>query len=177
MLEKTTIARPYAEAAFEQAREEGELKSWSELMATLAAVVHDKQMRLLLENPRVTSAQIMQVVTSVVSGSLSKTQSNFVRILIEAERLLYAPEMAEQFEQQRLEVEGLANVDVISAYPLDDGQRQRIIEAMARKLDRKIELSESTNQELIGGAIIRNGDSVIDASVRGQLEELRNELT
>ncbi|MEX2516509.1 MAG: F0F1 ATP synthase subunit delta [Gammaproteobacteria bacterium] len=177
MLEKTTIARPYAEAAFEQAREEGELKSWSELMVTLTAVVRDKQMRLLLENPRVTSEQIMQIVTSIVSGSLSKTQSNFVRLLIEAERLLYAPEMAEQFEQQRLDVEGLANVDVISAYPLDDGQRQRIVEAMARKLDRKIELSESTNQELIGGVIIRNGDYVIDASVRGQLEELCNELT
>lgn len=177
MLEKTTIARPYAEAAFEQAQEEGELKSWSDLLAVLAVTVSDKQMHALLENPRVTSDQLMQIIASIVSDGLSKTQSNFVRILIDADRLQFAPQMAEQFEQQRLDVEGVANVEVVSAYPLEEAQRQRITDIMAKRLNRKIELSEDTNEELIGGAIIRNGDSVIDASVRGQLEELRSELT
>ncbi len=177
MLEQTTIARPYAKAAFEQAQEEGELRAWSEFLTLLAAVVADKQMDPLLKNPHVTSEQLMQIITSVTDDSLSQTQSNFVHILIDAERLSFVPQMAELFEMQRLDVEGLANVEVVSAYPLEDAQRQRISDIMAKRLSRKIELSESTNSDLIGGAIIRNGDSVIDASVRGQLEELRNELS
>ena len=176
MLEKTTIARPYAEAAFEQAQEEGALKEWSELLATLAAVVSDKQMDNLLENPHITDEQLMQIITSV-TGDLGTSRSNFIRILIDAERLQFVPQMAELFEMRRLDVEGLANVEVVSAYPLEDAQRQRISEIMAKRLNRKIELEESTNKDLIGGAIIRNGDRVIDASLRGQLEELRNELT
>ncbi|MDZ7736689.1 MAG: F0F1 ATP synthase subunit delta [Gammaproteobacteria bacterium] len=177
MLEKTTIARPYAEAAFEQAQDEGTLKAWSEFLSVLAAVVSDEQVEVLLDNPHVTGEQLMQIITSVTSGNdLSKTQSNFLHILVDAERLQFAPQMAELFEMRRLDVEGLANVEVVSAYPLDDTQRQRITEIMAKRLNRKIELNESTNKDLIGGAIIRNGDSVIDASLRGQLEELRSEL-
>lgn len=177
MLEKTTIARPYAEAAFEQAREEGTLESWSELLSVLAVAVSDSHMHALLQNPRVTPDQLLDVVNSFIGSDLSKTQKNFVRVLIEAERLQFAPEMKTLFDQNRLEAEGLANVEVISAYPLEDSQRTRIIDAMCRRLDRKIELTENTDQDLIGGVIIRNGDSVIDASVRGQLEELRSELT
>jgi len=176
MLEKTTIARPYAEAAFEQAQEEGELQSWADFLSKLAAVVADKRMEPLLKNPEVTDEQLMQVISGVLGEGLSKTRSNFLCILIEAERLQFAPQMSELFEIRRLDVEGLANVEVVSAYPLEDAQRQRITEIMAKRLDRKIELSESTDNDLIGGAIIRNGDSVIDASVRGQLEELRSEL-
>lgn len=176
MLEKTTIARPYAEAAFEQAQDEGALKAWSELLAVLAAIVSDDQMESLAENPHVSDEQLMQIITSVTGESLSTTQSNFIRILIDAERLMFAPQMAELFELRYLDAEGLANVEVVSAYPLDDAQRQRISEIMAKRLNRKIEIEESTNKDLIGGAIIRNGDSVVDASLRGQLEELRNEL-
>lgn len=176
MLEKTTIARPYAEAAFEQAKDESALKAWSELLSLLTAVVSDKQVSSLLENPRVSSDQLMQIVASVTGDGLSKTQSNFVRILIDAERLKFVPQMADLFEQRRRDLEGLASVEVVSAYPLEDAQRQQITDIMAKRLNRKIELNESTNNDLIGGAIIRNGDSVIDASIRGQLEELRNEL-
>lgn len=176
MLEKTTIARPYAEAAFEQAQDENALTAWSELLAVLAAIVSDDQMESLVENPHVSDEQLLQIITSVTGDSLSTTQSNFIRILVDAERLMFTPQMAELFELRRLDAEGLANVEVVSAYPLDDAQRKRISEIMARRLNRKIEIEESTNKDLIGGAIIRNGDSVIDASLRGQLEELRNEL-
>ncbi|MCS3903445.1 F-type H+-transporting ATPase subunit delta [Methylohalomonas lacus] len=176
MLEKTTIARPYAEAAFEQAREEGTLKSWSELLSVLAVAVSDKQMHALLQNPRVTAAQLLDIVSGIAGGELSETQRNFLQVLVEAERLQFAPEMKTLFEANRLDAEGLANVEVVSAYPLEDAQRSRITDAMAKRLDRKIELTESTDEKLIGGAVIRNGDSVIDASIRGQLEELRSEL-
>lgn len=176
MYEKTTIARPYAEAVFEQAQEENALKSWSELLAALSAVVSDPQMHRLLQNPRVSSDQLVEIVHGVIGEGLSKTQSNFVRLLAEAERLQFVPEMGELYEQRRQDVEGLANVEVISAYPLEDAQRNHIAEIMARRLSRRIELSERTDETLIGGAIIRRGDSVIDASIRGQLNELRNEL-
>lgn len=177
MLEKTTIARPYAEAAFEQAREEGSLESWSELLSVLTVAVSDSQMHALLQNPRVTTEQMLDIIKSLVSSDLSKTQQNFIQILVEAERLQFVPAMQALFEENRLDAEGLARVQVTSAYPLEDSQRERIKEAMAKRLDRKIELTENADEALIGGAVIRNGDSVIDASVRGQLEELRGQLT
>lgn len=176
MLEKTTIARPYAEAVFEQAQSENALKSWSELLAALKAIVSDPQLRGLLQNPRVSSDQLVEIITGVVGEGLSKTQANFVQLVTEAERLQFVPEMAQLFEQRRLDVEGLANVEVVSAYPLEEAQRERVVEIMGRRLSRKIELSERTDEGLIGGVIIRRGDSVIDASIRGQLNELRNEL-
>lgn len=176
MLEKTTIARPYAEAAFEQAQDEDALQSWTDLLSVLAATVSDSGMRALLHNPKVSAAQIVDIVNDVAGSAFSDSQANFVRILVDAERLQFAPEMKTLFDQKRLDAEGLARVEVISAYPLEDAQRERISEAMSRRLSRKIELSESTDEKLIGGAVIRNGDSVIDASIRGQLEELRSEL-
>lgn len=177
MLEKTTIARPYAEAAFEQAQEEGSLKSWSELLSVLTVAVSDSQMHALLENPRVTSEQLLDIVKALVGSDLGKTQQNFIQVLVEAERLQFVPEMQALFEENRLDAEGLARVEVTSAHPLEDSQRERIKEAMAKRLNRKIELTENTEDALIGGAVIRNGDSVIDASVRGQLEVLRGQLT
>lgn len=177
MLEKTTIARPYSEAAFEQAREEDSLESWSELLSVLAMAVSDSQMHALLENPRVTTEQVLDIVKTLVGSDLGNTQHNFIQVLVEAERLQFVPAMQALFEESRLDAEGLAKVEVTSAHPLEESQRERIKEAMVKRLNRKIELTENADEALIGGAVIRNGDSVIDASVRGQLDELRGQLT
>lgn len=176
MLEKTTIARPYARAAFEVAAEEGAFESWSNLLHVLSLAVSEPQMAALLHNPRVSDEQLLDIVTSLVGDSLSESQQRFVRLLIDNGRLQYAAQIEEQFEQGRLEAEGKAKVRVISAHPLEDTQLEKIKAAMSRRLDRQIELSSDTDANLIGGMVVRYGDSVIDASIRGQIEKLRSRL-
>lgn len=176
MLEKTTIARPYARAAFEVAAEEEAFKPWSGLLQILAAAVSDPRMKALLHSPRVSDEQHYEIVTSLIDGELGDSQQRFIKLLIQNSRLQYAPQIEEQFEQSRLDAEGMARVKVTSAHSLEDAQREKIKAAMTRRLDKQIELSADTDEQLIGGAVIRYGDSVIDASIRGQLDALRSQL-
>jgi len=177
MLEKATIARPYAQAAFEFARDAGEIEQWSSLLKLLADIVMDPGMERLLHNPKVTDEQLEEIVVSIGSERIPESGRNFIRILVESERLQYAPAIAELFEIRAAEAEGRLDVEIVSAYPLEDEQQQSISSAMARRHDKKIRISSKTDDYLIGGAIIRAGDSVIDASIRGRLNELRNDLT
>ena len=176
MQEKATIARPYAEAAFAQAREEGDLRRWSELLQVLGMVVSDPRMRRVIGDPRLGEERLYQLLADICGDRLHPTGANFLRILIRSRRIGLAPEIYRMFEDSRAEAEGVARVHVIAAYDVDDQQRNRIVEAMTRRLGRKIEITSTTDQSLIGGAIIRSGDSVIDASVRGLLERLRIEF-
>jgi F-type H+-transporting ATPase subunit delta len=176
MLEKTTIARPYARAAFEVAAEEDAFKSWSELLHILALAVADPQMSPLLHNPRVSDEQLLDIVNSLVGQAPGDSQQRFIRLLIDNGRLQYATQIEELFEQSRLDAEGMARVNVIAAHSLESAQKEKIKAAMTKRLDKQIELSAETDEKLIGGAVIRYGDSVIDASIRGQLEALRNQL-
>ena len=176
MQEKATIARPYARAAFEQAREEGRLKDWSAMLELLAAVASDSLMRSVIRNPKVSPEQLHAVVTDVCGKTLSESGRNFVKVLVNAGRLDVAPEIHEQFEQKRARVEGISDVRVITAYELEEAQTKRVAEAMKKRLGRDIELSAEVDKSIIGGVIIRAGDSVIDASLRGRLRQLANEF-
>ena len=176
MQENTTIARPYAEAAFAQASEEGDLGRWSEMLRLLSTIVSDPRMRGVIGNPVMDEERLYQLFVDVSGERLTPTGRNFLRILVRAKRIALAPDIYRMFEHSRAQAEGVARVEVIAAYDLDDQQRQRITEAMKRRLGKKVEISSTTDQSLIGGAIIRSGDSVIDASIRGLLEKLRIEF-
>ncbi len=177
MLEKTTIARPYAQAAFEFADEAGELDKWSDMFILLADIVSDPQMQQLLHNPKVSDKQLEEIIVSIGGDRFSDSERNFVRILVESERLQYAADMARLFEDMVAEAEGRLEVEVVSAYELEDDQQEKISSAMAKRHSKKIGISSTVDEHLIGGAVIRAGDSVIDASIRGRLNELRNKLT
>ena len=177
MAEKATLARPYAKAAFEQARGENKAKEWSGLLELLAAITADPLMRRVARNPRVSDEQLSGLLMELCAERLMPTGRNFVQLLVHAGRLEVAPEIRVQFERRRLQAEGRANVEVIAAYELDDAQRNRIREVMTRRLGREVTLSASVDKSLIGGAVIRSGDSVIDASVRGRLRTLGNQLS
>jgi len=174
MLEKATIARPYAEAAFAQALEEGKLSDWSAMLSLLNAIVSDEQMGGVISNPKLTSEQLGQFVIDIAGDKLSKTGKNFVSILIDAERIGLATEIFNLFEQKRAAAEGISDVDVISAYPLDDAQINTVSESISKRLGKKIDINTEDDKDLIGGVIIRAGDSVVDASLRGRLKELNN---
>lgn len=174
MLEKATIARPYAEAAFAQALEEGKLSDWSAMLNLLNVIVSDEQMRSVINNPKLTSEQLAQFIFDIAGDKLSKTGKNFVSILVDAERIGRAAEIFSLFELKRGATEGISEVDVTSAYPLDDAQINAISESISKRLGKKVDINTEDDKDLIGGVIIRAGDSVVDASVRGRLKELNN---
>ena len=177
MQEKTTIARPYAQAVFETASEESKLSEWSEMLGLLDSVVSDAQMQTVLTNPKLDAASLTDFVLGVCGESLNETGSNLVKVLADARRLAIIPEINNLFEQLRAEAEGVIEVTVTSAYELAADQQAAISEAMAKRLGRKVEITSDIDDSLIGGVVIRAGDSVIDASVKGRLKALATQMT
>jgi len=174
MLEKATIARPYANAAFDQAIEEGKLGEWSSMLNLLSIIVSDENMRGVINNPKLSSEQLHQFIADICGDKLSKTANNFTKVLVDAERIGLAAEIFDLFEQKRAAVEGISEVDVISAYALDDAQINAISGSISKRLSKKIDINTKEDIDLIGGVIIRVGDSVVDASLRGRLKELNS---
>ena len=176
MLENSTIARPYATAVFELAQETGQVEEWSAMLGLLGVLTSDKDMRQLITNPRVSRQQLQDLVFDVCGAGLSDLGRNLVKLLVGAGRLQYTANIKDQYEQMRAAAEGKVDVEVVTAYTLDEQQQDSIAEIMAGRLSKQVNIVTSVDESLIGGAIIRAGDSVIDASLRGRLTELRNEL-
>ena len=177
MADKSTIARPYARAAFEEARLENKLEPWSEALHTGAAVVVDPRVDALLGNPHVTPEQLAQLVIGIAGTKLGEHGANFVRTLAANRRLPVLPEIAELFDTLKDAEQGVADVTVTSAAPLDAVQQQELSAALARRLKRTVRLHCVTDPALIGGAVVRSGDLVIDGSLRTRLERIAYELT
>jgi F-type H+-transporting ATPase subunit delta len=177
MADRITIARPYARAAFEEARMRQSLQLWSEALRTGAQVVKDARVEELLDNPRVTAQQLAQFVIDVAGAKLGEQGGNFIRTLSENHRLSYLPEIAALFDTFKDEVEGVADVTVTSAAELNDAQRQKIAAALQKRLKREVRLHCEVDPTLIGGAILRSGDMVIDGSLRTRLDRIAYELT
>lgn len=177
MAAQSTIARPYASAAFKQAQEENDLSGWSDMLAFLSGVVRDPLMSGVIVDPRVGVAKVTELMLSVAEGRLSRTGENFVRVLAENRRLDQLPAIGELFEQARAEFENRRMVEVVSAYEINDEQRADIQAAMSKRLGHAVDVIVRVDESLIGGAVLRVGDSVIDASMRGRLDELAATLT
>jgi F-type H+-transporting ATPase subunit delta len=174
--EKTTIARPYAKAAFAAARADSMLDAWSGALHTAAAAVEDPRLHSLLGDPHVTAAQLSQLVLDIAGAGLGEHGRNFVQVLAAARRLDCLPEISALFDTYKDEAEGIADVTVTSAAPLDDKQQQSLAAALTRRLKREVRLHCTVDPELLGGAVVRSGDLVIDGSVRGRLTRIANEL-
>lgn len=177
MADKTTIARPYAKAAFEEARGESRLGPWSDALRIAAAVVADPRVEALLGNPRVSSSELAQLVIDIAGPQLGEHGTNFVRTLADNHRLAYLPEISALFDELKDEAEKVVDVTVTSAAPLDDSQRKTLTAALERKLKRGIRMQCHTDPTLIGGAVLQAGDLVIDGSLRTQLNRIAYELT
>jgi F-type H+-transporting ATPase subunit delta len=175
--DKTTVSRPYAKAAFEEARSRGRLEEWSRGLAIAAEVVRDPRVAQLLDDPQVGPAELAQLVTGIAGPQLGDVGRNFLLMLAENGRLAYLPEISTRLDELKDEAEGVADVTVTSATPLDEAQRRLLSEALARRLKRQVRLHCETDPGLIGGAVVRAGDLVIDGSLRAQLERMAYELT
>ncbi len=172
MAEKSTIARPYAQAAFDIARADGKLAGWSEMLQALAAVAADPAMQAVIADPAVDDEVVNGLFFDLCGNVLDDKGRNFVRVLTENGRLEVLPEIAALFEEQRAEAEKTVAAEVISAFPLSDAQQQEIVAALKKRLGRDVSLETKVDASIVGGAIVRAGDLVIDASVNSQLEKL-----
>ncbi len=177
MADRLTIARPYARAAFEEARTDRRLGPWSQALRVGAEVVKDPRVLALLGNPHVTPEQLAQLVIGIAGPQLGEHGENFVRTLAANRRLAYLPEISALFDALKDDAEGAADVTLTSASALNEAQQRQLIAALEKRLKRKIRLHSETDPKLIGGAVLRAGDLVIDGSLRTRLERIAYELT
>jgi F-type H+-transporting ATPase subunit delta len=176
MAELSTLARPYAKAVFELARDEGKLADWSALLAGIAAAVRDKQVAAAIGHPAVGRGQLADVLIQILGSKATEHGKNLLRLLSEYSRLKLAPAIAEQFEALRAEHERRVDVEIVSAAPVDAAQQKALVDAVKKKLDRDVNVQWKTDPSLIAGAQIRAGDTVIDGSISGELARLRQAL-
>ncbi len=176
MLNRTTLARPYARAAFLTAQGSQSLPGWSDNLAIAAQVALDETVRGLLENPRFTRGQVLDVFTGVGGDAFDQRFVNFLKTLSTYRRLELLPDIHAQFEALRREAEARAHVLVTSAHPMSDDEQSSLRERLHQRFGRDIELEGEIDPSLIGGAVIRAQDQVIDGSVRGQLERLARQV-
>lgn len=176
MAERATIARPYAKAAFEHARGAKALAAWSLGLQTAAAIVSDPRVAGLIRNPELTAADLAGLVADVAGDKFDQGLRNFVQVLAENHRLVLLPEIAAHYEAQRARVENTVDVEVVSAVPLNADQSAKLSTALGKRLGRSVRMSNSVDPALLGGAVIRAGDMVIDGSLKGRLQRLATDL-
>jgi F-type H+-transporting ATPase subunit delta len=176
MAEAITTARPYAQAAFEVAQKLADLKGWSEMLLSLAVAVNHSEVRAVITSPRVLKAQVEKLMDGLLGAQAKTQQRNFVRVLVENQRLLLLPEIVILFEALRAEAEKTVNVVVDSAFELSAAQQDKIANSLKKRFGREIKLVCKINKELLGGIVIRAGDKVIDGSVYTRLSEMATAL-
>ena len=176
MSQAITAARPYAQAAFDEAQKLGDLKGWSELLVGLAEVVQYPDVSALISNPRIAKDKVAALLVEAMGGKLSSQQVNLIQLLAENGRLAVLPEMAAIYETLKAEAEKSVNVEVESAFELSSAQKDQIVAALKKRMAREINLSCSVNKDLLGGVVIRAGDKVIDGSARSRLGEMASAM-
>ena len=178
MAELATTARPYARAAFASAGAASRRVEWDTFLARAAAAVQDPQVAPLIGNPRVPPAGLVDFLMEVATAGKppateqATEQRNFLQLLADNRRLKLLPEIAAQFEVLRSEAERIADVDVISAQELTAEQSKKLQAVLERRLGLAVRLLPQVDKSLVGGAIVRYGDFVVDGSLRGRIERL-----
>jgi F-type H+-transporting ATPase subunit delta len=172
MTDFTTAARPYANAVYDLAHESSELDSWSDALANLAAVVNDAQMSKLLDAPESGKSQKGKLIIQVLGDKLNEQQQNLVKLMAENGRLKLMPDVLEQFEVARAKAENKVEAEVISAFELSAKQTSELVNTLKNKLGCEVTLTTTIDKSLIGGVVIKAGDTIIDASMKSQLNSL-----
>ncbi len=185
MADNNTVARPYAEAAFEVAQETDALAELSESFATAKALLADGQVADFMSRPKLTDQQRLEFLQglfaeTVGAGSVfaggSQHGTNFLKLLLENDRVAVLPEIADQFAALKADVENTVDAVITSAVPLSESQQQAMAATLQERLGRTVRVPTEIDENLIGGAVIRAGDVVIDGSLRARLEGLGNAL-
>jgi F-type H+-transporting ATPase subunit delta len=176
MAELTTLARPYAEAAFKRAKETNSVHAWSEALLFLSSVGKDHDLLQIISNPKVGKDKAAQLLLDICQEHLDKEGQNLLKLLVENGRLSLLPQIALSFEELKAEDEGYVNVELYSAYPLTKAEQNKYSAVLEKQLHKKINAVVSVDKSLIGGILAVAGDKVIDGSIRGQIHQLAKRL-
>ncbi len=177
MSDHTIVARPYAKAVFEIARAQNSLSQWAEALALASSVVEDEGFNDLLFRPDADPQALADLVIDICGERAGELQQNLIRLLAGNGRLTCLPWIAAEYVRLRDEYENVADVEVLSAVPLSEEQKEQFAGAMKKRLGKDVRLSCDIDASLLGGAILRSGDIVIDGSLRGRLDRLAGALT
>ena len=187
MAEAATIARPYAKAAFMAARDAKALPAWSEALRVGAALAADPRIADLVTNPTMSVDQVVSLFAGLAGAAAGPDQAaaaefevhwqNFVRLLTQNKRLDVLPEIAARYEMLRAQYENELDVEVTSAVPMSADQRTKLAAALKTRFKRDVRISTAVDGSLLGGAVIRAGDLVIDGSINGRLQRLASDLS
>ena len=177
MAELTTLARPYAKAAFEFARDIKALDRWSNMLGTAAVVADFSAVQGLMASPNFTPEDKGNQFVELCGDEVDAKVANFILHLASNHRLQLLPQVREQFELMKASHERTVDVDVVAAFDISDEQKNKLEQALTTKLEREVKLHTSVDKNLIGGALVRAGDFVLDGSVRGRLAKLAESLS
>ena len=172
----TTLARPYAKAAFELARTDDNLAAWDDLLIASSAVTADKGMSNWLQSPHSNAEKAVEIIVEAIGGDVDSRFQGYLGVLADNDRLSLCGEISRLFQQLRAEAEKRLRVRVVSAVGLQETQIESIRTALAKRFDREITLENKIDSEVLGGAIIYAGDQVIDGSLLGRLKRLETSL-
>lgn len=176
MAELATLARPYANAVFALARDSGALDAWERRLALLAAAADEDRLRTFLQSPEVAAEQKAFHLADVCGDEVDERGRRFLLVLARNGRLVLLGEISRRFEELKAEQERNLDVEVLSTYPLSEAQAEQLKHAMQAKFGKEVRLSSAVDPTLLGGAVVRAGDTVIDGSVRGRLDKLAESL-
>jgi len=172
MAEISTIARPYAQAVFDLAKEQSQLQVWSDTLSLLSHVVEDEAVKSVINDSKLLDTDKEKLILDICKKNINKEGENFVKLLIENKRLLILPFISETFENLKANEEGSVTANILVATKITKKETDEIIKNLEKKLNKKIEATVEIDQSILGGSVITVGDTVIDASVKGQLESL-----
>jgi len=172
MAELNTVARPYTKAAFEFAAAQGNLDQWSQMLKDTAAVVSDNTVAGVLSNPALTSEQKAEILSDLLGDQVSDEGKNFIAVLAENRRLPLLPVISAQFEQAKANQLKSVDIELTTAFDLEDEQQQKLTQALSAKLGRDVNITPLVDNSIIGGVVVRADDLVIDGSVRARIAKL-----
>lgn len=176
MAELSTVARPYTKAAFQAAVEQQALDKWSDTLALAASAVQNEQVAKLLNNPALGSDAKADLILELCSEKLDDQAQNFIRILAENKRLPVLPEISKLFDIMKAQMQKSIDVAVTTAFEMSEELQTKLAQALGKKLACEVSVTTEVDESLIGGAVIRAGDLVIDGSIRGKLAKLSETL-
>lgn len=172
MAELATLSRPYANAVFDLAQSSGNLESWSKTLNILVTTSRDIAVQTMLESPDMAAIEKAAKLAELCADEIDDDAGSFLHALAEHDRLSLLSQIQRQFEALRAEQERTLDVEVVSAFDLTQGQSDALKAALQRKYEKDVALTSRTDTSLIGGAVVRAGDMVVDGSVRGRLTKL-----
>ncbi|MDD4913827.1 MAG: F0F1 ATP synthase subunit delta [Methylococcales bacterium] len=176
MAELSTLARPYATAAFKRAKQTDSVAAWSEALQFLSTLGQDKDLLAIVRNPRAGKENVSKLLFDICGEHIDGEAKNLLKLLIENGKVELLPTISTLYEELRADDEGYVNVELYSAFPLTKVEQSKYNAMLEKQLQKKVKAVVSVDKSLLGGILAKAGDKVIDGSIKGQIHQLAKRL-